>query len=268
MIYADVLIIINTAVDYLLLCVAEKAVNGNLKIWRKFLSSAAGGVFSLAVFLPQMPSIISFLFKIIMCIILCFIAFGFKNIHSFIRANAAFLAANFAFSGFMYIVWHYSKIGGIYIKNSVVYLNISPLFLVLSALGFYIISVIVYVFFGKKTPQAKECGIKLFYGGREISLNGIVDTGNSVRDVFGADEVIIVSETVAQKITNGINDETRFRVLPCMTVAGSCLLKGVRIDAARITFEGKTHTYKNIIIAVSKTDIPENSAIVNPGIFL
>ena len=62
-VYADILIILNFAVDYFLLRAAAFLQHLKPPLWRILLSAAAGGISSLYIFLPPRGVILDILFR-------------------------------------------------------------------------------------------------------------------------------------------------------------------------------------------------------------
>ena len=100
-IYADILVAVNMIVNYFLLRACAAVTGSDCKTVRMFLSSLAGGLFSLIIFVDGIPVLIN---AVIKTSFLCFMvsaAFGFGNLKSFVKNCSAFLVANFGFAGIM-----------------------------------------------------------------------------------------------------------------------------------------------------------------------
>ena len=118
---------------------------------------------------------------------------------------------------------------------------------------------------------SQKCSIEVLADGFSAKLNAIVDTGNSVEDVFSLSEIIVVDESVAYCLfkgyPNGDNLKRRYRALPISTVGGTSLLDGYRCDKAYINCGEKSKLLKSPILAVAKAEIKDGyNAIVNPKI--
>ena len=264
-VYADVLMLVNFVVDYFLLALTCRFLRLKPPLVRLLLSSAVGGVCSLYIFLPQTSFILNCLAHSFMCAVICLVAFGFENIKKFLRCAATLFCVNFAYSGAMIALWLVLKPKGMVINNSVVYFNISPLFLLLfSVLGYFIVILIRKIVKPPFLPNSK-CQVSIWCGEKHLELSGIVDTGNSLEDVFGLSEIFITEACFADAILGEQKQNpARQRKIPCATVVGESLLDGYRIDKAEVVFNNKKHIFKNPILAVSGTAIAEAQIIVNP----
>ena len=264
-VYADILILVNFIVDYFLLRLASRFVHKKPRLWRLLLGAAAGGVFSLYIFLPQTNFLIQSAVQILMCIILCLVTFGLGDIKTFFRNAAVLFVVNFAYSGAMIAVWLIFKPYGMVINNSVVYFDISPLFLIFFSVIGYFVVLLLRKLLKKTFSQNTYCDVAVSCGNHSLKLSGIVDSGNSLTDVFGLSQVFITEQTVIDSLLGEEKQNpARFRKIPCSTVAGERLLDGYRIDGAVILYNNKKYDFKNPVLAVSTTPLIDSKIIVNP----
>ena len=264
-VYADILILVNFIVDYFLLLLTSRFLHKKPRLWRLILGAGAGGFFSLYIFLPQTNFVFQSFIQILMCAILCLITFRFGDIKSFFRNVAVLFAVNFAYSGAMIAVWLLFKPYGMVINNSVVYFDVSPLFLILFSVTGYFIVILLRKLLKKTFAQNTYCDVLVSCCNHSLKLSGIVDSGNSLNDVFGLSQIFITEwEVVHTLLGEEIKNPARFRKIPCSTVAGEKLLDGYRIDSAVILFNNKKFDFKNPVLAVSTTPLIDSKIIVNP----
>ncbi len=264
-VYADILMLINFVVDYFLLLISCRFLNKRPRLLRLLLSAAVGGVCSLYIFLPQTNFFIQSAIHILICSILCLIALGFDSLKAFLRSVAVLFLVNFAYSGAMIAVWLIFKPYGMVINNSVVYFDISPLFLILFSVVGYFVVVLLKKVLKKPFLQNTYCEATLFCTDKKLVVSGIADTGNSLNDAFGMSQIFITDEDTVDLILDGEKQNpTRFRKIPCGTVAGERLLDGYRIDSAIINFNNKSYNFKNPVLAVSAAPLTDAKIIVNP----
>lgn len=272
-VYADILIILNMLVDYFLLLSTASFVGKKPKLWRMLLGAFLGGVFSLYIFLPQSPIIIEFIIRIIFCSIISFCVFGFLNLKAFLKVVGVFFGVNCLYAGLISAIWKIFKPKGLVINNSVVYFDISALTLIVSTVIFYFLFIFLSRFFASNGKMSEKCFITLLAEGNKSSFTAIIDTGNSVSDIFGNSEVIIVDKAVLYQLfseTEIMNEgiKNRYRVIPINTVSGGDVLEGYRCDYAELIRDKEKIYLKNPIIAISKTSFSEDYiGIVNPKIF-
>ena len=101
-IYADILVVINIMVNYLLLRASTAITGHSFKPVRFLLSSAVGGFFSLIIFVENISAALNVVIKLVFLAVMMLIAFEVKSGKAFAKCCAAFLAANFVFAGIMF----------------------------------------------------------------------------------------------------------------------------------------------------------------------
>lgn len=272
-VYADVLIVLNMIVDYFLLKICSKILKITPRLWRILLSSLAGAVFSLYIFFPESNILTEFTVRLAMNGIMALICYGFKNLKWFLKAMGSLFAVTCLYAGVMIALWQIFKPHGMVIHNSVVYFNISPIILIEASVLAYFIYIAAAKIFASSAKYAPKCEIKLFANCQNVGATAIVDTGNSITDIFGKSQIIIVDKSVLLSlfgdldITRNEEIKNRFRTIPCGTVSGGDLLQGFRCDKAEIFYENRVIKVEKPIAAISKAPLREDySAILNPQI--
>ena len=271
-VYADILLVLNLIVDYFLILASAKLLRRRVKTFRAIISSLLGALSSLYIFLPQLSILAELLFKLSVCSIMAATAFGTKSIKQYLKAFAVLFLVTCGYAGSMLAVWHIFKPGGMVINNSVVYFNISPLVLVGATVISYLIFIIFNRIFSRTAFFSSQCEIIIESEGKSTKLSAILDTGNSVVDLFSKSEIIIADKKAVKRIFGDIDEakvlsKNRYRAVPFTTVSGADMLDGFRCDRAVVKGEGKTVTLEKPILAVSKLPINESyNAIANPKI--
>ena len=264
-VYADVLMLVNFVVDYFLILISGLFLHKKTRLWRVLTASALGGIFSLYIFLPQINFFINCSAQIIMCALMSLVTFGFGKIKDYCRCVVALFCVNFAYSGAMIALWLVFKPRGMVINNSVVYFNVSPLFLIVFSVVGYFVTILIKKILKRPFSQDVYCSVMIFCENKNLELNGIVDTGNSIVDVFGMSEIFITEEKFVDLLLGEQKQNpARFRKIPCSTIAGEKLLNGYRVDEAYVNFNNKKYVFKNPILAVSTTPLDDSQIIVNP----
>ena len=271
-VYADILIVLNMIVDYFLLLCAKKFLKGKSTTLRMVLASLEGGVFSLYIFLPQSAVIIELLSRMAICMLMAFTAFGFGNLKEFLKKSATLFLITCLYAGVMTAVWKIFKPNGMVINNSVVYFNISATLLIVFTVIFYFLFIIFSKFFTSSDKFAEKCSITVMSDNNKTEFEAIIDTGNSISDLFGSSEIIIIDKTQALKIFGSIDYSSlklknRYRAIPCSTVSGYDVLDGFRVDSALVKTKDTEIMLDKPILAISKVKLENGYGIVNPEIF-
>lgn len=269
-VYADILFLLNFAVDYFLISLTAIIVKTGTGLLRQLSGAALGGVSSLSIFLPPLNTALELLLRTVICAVIALAAFGFGSLRRYLRAVAVFFAVSAGYAGAMLGIWQLIRPDGLIIRNSVVYLDISPLFLICVSVAAYFIILFARGILGKNGASAQKCEIKVYWDGAASSFTAIADTGNSLEDSFGASEVIVADGSVAEPLLRGkARDDIarRYRVIPCSTVNGGGVLEGYRCDKAYVVCNDKTTELSRPILAISKTPISGDfSAVIDPKI--
>ncbi len=272
-VYADILIVLNIIVDYFLLLLSSGILHRKIKPWRTVSGAVEGGIFSLYIFLPQFDFFTELIIRISVCFLISFTVFGFLNLKSFLKAAGVYFFVTCLYGGIMAAVWKLLKPDGMVINNSVVYFDISAIALIICTVIFYLLFTLISRIFSSNHIPASKCSIVLYYNGNSVEFDAIVDTGNSVKDVFGNSEIIISDKSVAillfgeTDINRNQELKRRFRAIPCRTLSGVNVLDGYRCDSAVISNSDKSYYLNSPILAVSRVPLGETRGIVNPQIF-
>lgn len=273
-VYADILLILNLIIDYFLLSASSAILRAKLPAFRQLLGAAVGALSSLYIFAPNLGIFLDVIFRISVCSVMVLCAFGFKSIKRFLRSACVLFLVTCGFGGIMTAVFSLFKPDGMTVSNSVVYFDISPAVLIGASVISYFLFILLNAIFSKTSKLAERCEITVTAEEKSVTMDGIVDTGNSVKDCFGGSEVIIADGEFIKDLlgsTDLINDsnlKSRYRILPCSTVSGAGTLDGFRCDSAVISDGERTVKLEKPILAVSKTPLRDDyQAIVNPQIF-
>ena len=272
-VYADVLIFLNTLVDYFLLLAALKISGRRASTLRVVLSALIGGLSSLYIFLPNVTVWLELLYKLAVALCMSAVCFGVSGFKQYLKNTGILFLITCGYAGVMFAFWTVFKPYGMVINNSVVYFNISPTILVVCTAAGYILFTVLWRIFKRSSRLASQCEITVFADGKNIELNAIVDTGNSIEDIFQKNEVIIADKRQVTALFGNIDFnqnqklKSRYRILPCSTVSGYDTLDSYRCDSAVISCENKKTVLKKPLLAVSKTNLDDGyNAIINPKI--
>jgi len=273
-VYADILIILNLAVDYFLLHATAGFVKKKVPFLRILLSAVFGGISSLYIFLPQSHIAVELSVRIITCSAMTFVAFGFVSLKEFLRTSGVFFGITCLYAGVMTALWHLFKPNGMVINNSVVYFDISAITLIISTVIFYFVLTIISHIFSFNGIVAQRCRVSITADGNTAEIQAIVDTGNSLKDPFSSSEIIITDRKTAEllfgqlDIESDLSLKSRYRTVPLNTVSGLDMLHGFRCDSAVAVMNKESVNLNNPIIAISKTPFDSGiNGIINPKIF-
>ena len=82
-VYADILIFLNTLVDYFLLLATSQFMGEKVKAFRIVLAALLGGLSCVYIFLPKVSVILELTYKICVALLLTAVCFKFKGIKKY-----------------------------------------------------------------------------------------------------------------------------------------------------------------------------------------
>ena len=191
-IYIDVLLVVNLYINYFLVRGTSLMLRRKVSPRRVLLASAVGAVGSLLILVPDLNPILCVLIKIALGIGITFAAFGRQNKIDFLISSLSFLVVSFIFGGAMTALWNIAAPAGIFVRNGTAYFDIpiiaAALFTAALYGGFRVFRTII----DRRKPQSHAV-VRIRNGAAEVTLDGLADTGNSLRDSFTGKPVVILS---------------------------------------------------------------------------
>ncbi len=268
-VYVDVLLALNIFINFFLLMTTALITKTNVKRLRILCASVVGGIYSLSILLPMSSSVLSGVLRFVFSLIIVAVAFRIKNLRSFLRYWGSFFLSNFAFAGIMLAVWFALKPPGMVYSNGAIYLNVNTLTLVIGTIICYVILGAISKFTAKNAPDSHICEIEIEMFSKKVRLKALIDTGNSLKDSFTGDPVVVVQGDYIKSI---LPDEVRkfaenkkipenedyikqVRLIPCSTVNGEGVLASVRSESVRIFYKKEIYISKRSFIAVSQNPL-------------
>lgn len=288
-VYVDVLLASNLIINYLMLLSVSRLLRHKAKKTRLFLGALSGALYSLVIFFPIISFTYSALMKLLFSMLIVLISFGFMNERRFALTLIAFYAINFSFAGIMFALWLFLAPNGLLINNGIVYFDISPLMLILLSVLSYMLIKLYSLLFSHKAPVKSAFDLTIYADGKSATVKGIVDTGNTLTEIFSEEPVIIVEWDSLKRIlpdslkfsfyailsnNSPKNDfpagkwSARFRVIPYNSVGSSGLLPAFKPDIIILKNKDICFEVKDTYIAACKDNLAngEFSALINPEV--
>ena len=267
-IYADVLIILNIYVNFFLLRTTAKITHSPLKNIRCAAASLYGSLFSLTIFLPELPPYVNIAVKLIAAVTVVAAAFGIENIRRTVINTASFFTANFVLAGAVYGIYTWFEPDFVHFNNTYFYIDFSLLILIISTALMYLAVHFFRMIFDRDTIGDYmiiiRCGKKL------VTVRGLADTGNVLTDFFTGCPVIICDSELYTTITGqniSYNSLPKgYRVLPCSTVSENGLIPIFRPD--EILIVNKTDKTRKKVDALVGFGNTSGDAVFNPKLLI
>ena len=276
-IYLDVLISLNIFINYFILLGTAKFNKIPVRKLRLFFGAFFGALTSMLILFPPLTSILNFLIKLFIALIIILITFGVSDKKTFFKNLLTFYLVTFLFLGSMIAIWLIFTPIGMVINNNIIYFDIPAIIIILSSLLSYFIVFLINKFISINLPKKVFCNLKIYNSNSYCDILAKIDTGNSLKEPFSLAPVIIVKENA---ITNIISEDLKkylfslkknnlscfdnknFRIIPFNTINSSGLLPAFKPD--KIYINNKICT-KDTYIAICDDDkLNDNfKAIVN-----
>lgn len=253
-VYVDILIVINAAVNYAVLLTADKLLKRGIRLLRLLAGASLGAIFSLIVFLRIDNVILLLLIRVATTALLTLAAFGFKSRSEYLKAALMTIAVSMLYSGGFILFYQLFKPPDMLIINDVPYFNVDPLSLILLTSVIYLILLILIKLFSERI-KSTVVPLRFTVSDKEYSCIGKLDTGSDLTEPFSGSPVIIVDKEVFSPA-----NDTPCRIIPYTTVNGSSYLKAVKADT--VSVEHKPIT-KQVYIASGDIHNGSYQAVIN-----
>lgn len=274
-IYLDVVLIENLCMNYVILFATSYILKIKQKHIMMILSSLLGGIYAIATYMGVLKIYSNIFFKIVLSIIMIYLAFTPNTIKLLIKELIFFYLISFVFGGCAFALLYFIKPQNILIRNGS-YVGTYPIKIAIlgGIVGFTIIVVALKLIKSKLRKKDISYEITIWLGEKKITTTAILDTGNMLKDPITSMPVIIVEkETLKEILPNSILDNlkniiggdvpkevyedenlkyiTRFKVIPFKSIGKeNGMLLGFKADKVTIKQEEKIEIITKVIIGI------------------
>lgn len=225
-IYADLLMLLNFLVDFLLLMGTNRLSGYPPDSGRAALAALLGALYCGACFAPGFAFLSSFLWRLACLVLMAGIAFGWNR--STVPRGGLFTLLSMALGG---VATGVGK-GGFFM-------------LVVSAAGVWLLC---RVSFRGDAGIRKYLPMRLQYGGKSVQIMALQDTGNTLRDPVTGERVIVAGAEVAYRLTGLTKEQLKspletmsrqpipgLRLIPYRSVGESAgMLLALRLESVKL----------------------------------
>lgn len=283
-IYLDVILLENLCMNYIILFATGLIHRVKIKAWRILLSSILGGIYAVLSFLPALEIYSGFALKIILSVVMVYIAFKPPNVKLLFRELIIFYLVSFAFGGCAFALLYFVKPQDILVRNGVL-TGTYPIKIALlgGIVGFVIVNIAFKVVKGKLSKKDMFCEVTIFIGKKQKKIKAFIDTGNLLKDPISGMPVIVVEaveleEIIPKEIIVHLNEilegkntdilanlqieyMSKFRIIPFSSLGKqNGMLLGFIADKVRIKTEENEQELTNIIIGIYEKNLTKNGA--------
>lgn len=273
-IYIDVVLIENLIMNYIILLASGLILKIKIKHIRLILASLLGAVYSIIAYMGILELYSSILLKIILSIIIVYIAFNPQSIKKMWKDLLIFYLTSFVFGGAAFALIYIIRPQDILMRNGL-FLGTYPLKTVMLG-GIVAFTIIITAFTVVKRKISKKdmfCTIEIKLNGKNIKANAMIDTGNMLKEPITNTPVVVVEHTLLyqcmpkeilnnleniiggdfEKIPDKIKQEyiLKLKLIPFSSLGKqNGMLLGIKPEYLKIITEEQEKTQKNVIIGI------------------
>ena len=255
--YVDVLFLVNFLMDYLLLLLVRRMLKCTATHGNVCLGATLGSLMTcIIVVLPIPYAFLKFiLFHMIVNTFMIRVGLKIKNMKSFVKAYILLYIGGFLLGGVMQAANQYIRVGS--------------LFFAIAVGGYYVVSKLWDFIASVQKINQYHCKVDLYLGEKKCQVEGIIDTGNGLRDPISNQPVSILDKVAARQFL-GEEKMSRVRYIPYHSIGKKeGILLAVKID--RMCIYGENECWvEEPLIGVSEETISaegEYQLILNPNLF-
>ena len=202
-IYIDLFFIFNIIIDTIIIMGVSSIIKRKTIIIRIIVSSLIGGISSLLL----LTSVNKIIIEIVSIIIMCLVAFGYKDIRYTFKNIFYMYVVSIILGGLLYLF-------NIEIDNSFLY------YLVIITIGIEVTFLYTKEIKKLKNNYNNYYKVDIYFDKDILSLIGFVDTGNNLYDPYKKRPIILIDEKYYR--------DDKYILVPYHTASGDGLLKCVK----------------------------------------
>ena len=273
-IYLDIIFFENLIMNSIILYATSIILKLKPKLFRILISSAIGSIYSIILYITEMKIYSSIISKIILSIIMTYVAFNPQNVKKMWKQILIFYLTSFVFGGVALYLIYFLKPQDILMKNGMyVGENILKIILLGGIVAFVVIKISLKIIKTKISSKDMYCNIKIKLNEKEVETTAMLDTGNLVKEPITNTPVIIVEssllyEMLPKEILNNLEEVlsgnlsnipeeiqekyiSKMRCIPFKSLGKeNGMLLGIRADEIEVIKEDENKVIKNAIIGI------------------
>lgn len=273
-IYIDVVLIENLIMNYIILFSTAIILKIKMKHIRLILGSLLGSIYSVIAYMSILEIYSSMILKIILSIIIVYIAFNPQNVKQMWKTILIFYLTSFVFGGAAFALIYIVKPQDILMKNGL-FLGTYPLKTIMlgAIIAFIVITTAFTIVKSKISKKDMYCDIEIKLNDKEIKTKAMIDTGNMLKEPITNTPVIVVEHTllydcIPKEILNNLENIlggdfekipedikikyiSKLKLIPFSSLGKqNGMLLGIKPEYIKIIEEEKEEKEENVIIGI------------------
>ena len=200
-IYLDVIFLENIVINYIILYVTGIISKTQIKQKRLIVGALIGAFYSIIYYLLKLKIYSSFIIKIILSIVIIYVAFNSKNFKNLLKEVLLFYLTSFVFGGSAITIIYMVNSQNITIQNGVLIGSYTIKTVLIGIVIAYF--TIIFAFKILKTKISKKdliCEIEISFNKRIIKTKALIDTGNLLKEPITNLPVIVMEHTLLYEV--------------------------------------------------------------------
>lgn len=194
-VYIDVLFFINFIINMPVLYLTGKIARLSPPAWRIVLGAVCGALYAVFMFFPRLSFGYGAMAKVLFSLFVVAITFCVRGVRLYIKTVGVFYLVTFCLGGGVMALFYFTGMGqstGALIKNGILYMNLPLGILLLSvAVCYGILRIIWSVLQSRMAQESMYRKIGIFWNGKEVWLDALLDTGNALCEPLSGAPVIV-----------------------------------------------------------------------------
>ncbi|BBF43004.1 sporulation sigma-E factor processing peptidase SpoIIGA [Lachnospiraceae bacterium KM106-2] len=257
-IYIDTFFLVNLCMNLILLTLLGKIHKEPMKAIRLLVSSGVGALGAcILVICPHMNRLIRYIFLyIVLTGLMIRIAFLYRGIKRLISNIVSLYLVTFLLGGILNYIYYNSSIGA-YLANlqhpdnpKKIYLTVILVTLIVATL---LLPWLVSVLDDLKSRRNKICPVTVNFEGQTLELEGLIDTGNLLKEPISGKPVMIGEYDALKSIIPHeiMHYKTKLKVIPYHSIGKKeGVLYGLVFDEVIVKQDGESRCDKDVIVAL------------------
>ena len=255
-IYADILLVLNWWIDFLLLLAIRRTLGGGGRSWRLALGALFGAVTAFILFLPPLSVWLTLCIKLASAAGMIVLAFRWQGWRMYWRRVFLLFVFSAGLAGLCGAVYYWLAPQAFYVLNGGVYYAVSPLLLVVLSVVCYGLLWMADYLMRRRAPSTRLFRAALTVGGDRVIFPCLYDSGNHLTEPFSGYPVLVVERGIVEQLMDVPADADAipvgkgWRLIPYDTVGGSGLLPACIPEKFTVTVGGEERVMPACYMAV------------------
>ena len=262
-VYLDIVFVENLLMNYIILFATGFIQKMQMKQLRLIISSAFGGGYAIISYLNIIPIYSNIFMKILLSIIMIYIAFNPQNVKKLCKTILLFYLTSFVMGGCALALLYMISPESIAFKDGVL-VGTYPMKITIVAglVGFCIIQIAFQI--NKRQLKKKDmiCNLEISINKQKSEVKAYLDSGNTLREPLTKKPVIVVEKNKIknftdidlEKIIGGDEPNTenlKLKIIPFNSIGKqNGMLIGVKPDFVKIEYEDREEYIYDVVIGM------------------